>query len=119
LISSSSFSSSTTYPLTGLTSIKTLILHGCSQLIGDLSVLAKLSSLRELSLGACRQFNLTPLGRLTSLQWLDLNEHDQLSNLSPLPKGSEAPIPFHFCFGLRRHFAVDLRSRIILSSSFV
>ncbi len=69
-------------PLANLSSLRDLSLLGC-EIISDLTPLAGLCSLRELGLNSTRVSDLTPLSNLSSLQWLDLN-HTHVLDLTPL-----------------------------------
>jgi hypothetical protein len=69
-----------------------LDLSGCDGFRGDLSPLAKLTSLQSLNLSSCRHLDgdLSPLAKLISLQSLNLSECEQLRELTwelTLPAG--------------------------------
>ncbi|MDH4291462.1 MAG: leucine-rich repeat domain-containing protein, partial [Dehalococcoidia bacterium] len=68
-------------PLASVTSLTELSLK--ENQISDISPLASLTSLTELSLGENQISDISPVANLTSLTWLDL-ESNQISDISPL-----------------------------------
>jgi hypothetical protein len=90
-------------PLASLTSLQSLDLGGCYQLSGNLSPLARLTSLQSLNLGGELNGDLSPLTSLASLQSLDLSWCRQLSgDLSPLANlTSLQSLNLHLCVQLR------------------